>query len=524
MRLAAGVAVAAGWGRRRARAAAAPGEKTGQSDRHGRPPFAGATRTCQHPRVPYAVLRFGVFDLNPATGELHRAGVRIRIQPQPLRVLEILAARSGEIVSREDLRRAVWGDGTFVDFEHGLNFCITQVRRALGDNATSPRFVETVPRHGYRFLAPVERVAPVAAALPAPKPTAIAAPASRFRPGWRFALAALAALLAGGRVEHAPEVPASEVRPAAREAYLKGLYHTQRGPAEWAEGVRCLERAVADDPSFRAAQTALAGGYVQLAQARLRPGREVFPLARSAAIAALRGARESADAHVWLGVARLSGDWDWTGAEREMKEAIALAPDLALARRNYAALLSARGDDDRALAELAQARRIDPLCTTITGEAALIHYRARRYDEAAALWREGLRVRPDSGGHEGLFHLYLQEGDLGGGGGGSAARDGPGRRPRARDPEAGPAHARADRTGLRPRRGRPSRSAGQPRPSRSTGHPPRHPRRSGARPGPARGRGLRAVAPAPGRPSRPRVRLPAGGAAVPKDRGHRGPQ
>jgi tetratricopeptide (TPR) repeat protein len=115
---------------------------------------------------------------------------------------------------------------------------------------------------------------------------------------------------------------------------------------------------------------------------------------------------------VWLGVARLAGEWDWAGAEREMKEAIALAPDLAPARRRYAALLSARGDDDRALAELAQARRIDPLCTAITGEAALIHYRARRYGEAAALWREGLRVREDSGGHEGLFHLYRQEGDL----------------------------------------------------------------------------------------------------------------
>jgi tetratricopeptide (TPR) repeat protein len=206
-------------------------------------------------------------------------------------------------------------------------------------------------------------------------------------------------------------VPAALVRPAAREAYLKGLYHTQRGPAEWAEGVRCLERAVAEDPSFRAAQTALAGAYVQVAEARLRTGREVFPLARTAATAALRGPREIADAHVWLGVARLAGDWDWTGAERRMKER-------SRSRRtspwpgHYASLLSARGDDERALAELAQARRVDPLCTAITGEAALIYYRARRYDEAAALWREGLRVRQDSGGHEGLFHLSLQEGDL----------------------------------------------------------------------------------------------------------------
>ena len=370
--------------------------------------------------MPPPVLRFGVFDLSPSTGELRRAGVRIRIQPQPVRVLEILVRRGGEVVTREELRRAVWGDGTFVDFEHGLNFCINQVRRALGDSATAPRFVETVPRRGYRFIAPVERPEPPAAtdvrapmAPAAAAPTVVRAVEPRFRAGWRFTVVAVAALLVGGGVAPRPrEAPVVEIRPAAREAYLKGLYHTQRGPAEWAEGARCLERAVAEDPSFLAAQTALAGAYVQLAEARLRTGREVFPLVRSAALAALRGPREVADAHVWLGVARLAGDWDWSGAEREMKEAIALAPDLALARRRYASLLSARGDDDRALAELAEARRVDPLCTALAGEAALIHYRARRFDEAAALWREGLRVRADSGGHEGLFHLYLQEGDL----------------------------------------------------------------------------------------------------------------
>ncbi|HET6899682.1 MAG TPA: transcriptional regulator, partial [Vicinamibacteria bacterium] len=134
--------------------------------------------------MPHAVLRFGVFDLNPATGELHRAGLRVRLQPQPVRVLEILATRAGTIVSREELRQAVWGEGTFVDFEHGLNFCINQVRRALGDSATAPRFVETVPRRGYRFIAPVERIEPFVGQALAPAPP-VAAPAPRFHAGWR---------------------------------------------------------------------------------------------------------------------------------------------------------------------------------------------------------------------------------------------------------------------------------------------------------------------------------------------------
>jgi serine/threonine-protein kinase len=170
---------------------------------------------------------------------------------------------------------------------------------------------------------------------------------------------------------------------------------------------------VSEDPSFAAAQTALAGAYVQLAEVRLRPGRDVLPLAESAATAALRLRPDAPEPHVWLAVARLNQSWDWSGAERELRRAIALAPDLAVARRTYAGLLSARGDDAAALAEIAEARRRDPLCTTISGEAARLHYRARRYEEAAALWRSGLVVRDDSGGHEGLFHLYLQEGDVG---------------------------------------------------------------------------------------------------------------
>jgi DNA-binding winged helix-turn-helix (wHTH) protein len=99
-------------------------------------------------------VRFGLFEFSPATGELSREGTPIRLQPQPARVLALLLERPGELVSREDLRRHVWGNETFVDFERGLNFCIAQIRSALGDSADSPRYVETVPKRGYRFIAP----------------------------------------------------------------------------------------------------------------------------------------------------------------------------------------------------------------------------------------------------------------------------------------------------------------------------------------------------------------------------------
>ena len=104
--------------------------------------------------------RFGIFDFDPASRELRREGVAVRLQAQPAQVLAVLVARGGEVVTREQLRQAVWGSETFVDFDRGLNYCIAQIRAALGDSAESPRFVRTVPKLGYQFVAPVSAPAP----------------------------------------------------------------------------------------------------------------------------------------------------------------------------------------------------------------------------------------------------------------------------------------------------------------------------------------------------------------------------
>ena len=99
-----------------------------------------------------SVIRFGAFELNAASGELRKAGRPQKIHPQPFRVL-LLAQRPGEIVTREEIQRCLWGANTFVDFEGGINFCMRQIRTALADDAESPRYIETVPRRGYRFIA-----------------------------------------------------------------------------------------------------------------------------------------------------------------------------------------------------------------------------------------------------------------------------------------------------------------------------------------------------------------------------------
>lgn len=102
------------------------------------------------------ILHFGPFELEPGTCELRNAGLVVRLQPQPCRVLAMLVTRAGRLVSREEIQKEIWGGQTFVDFEQGLNFCIRHIRSALGDTAGTPRYIETLPRRGYRFIAPVD--------------------------------------------------------------------------------------------------------------------------------------------------------------------------------------------------------------------------------------------------------------------------------------------------------------------------------------------------------------------------------
>lgn len=112
-------------------------------------------------------MRFGSFELDLGSGELRREGTLLRLQPQPAKVLVLLVSRPGDVITRSQLAEQVWGSQTFVDFEQGLNFAIRQIRTVLGDDADQPRFLETLPRRGYRFIAPVQEVAGAAAAQPA---------------------------------------------------------------------------------------------------------------------------------------------------------------------------------------------------------------------------------------------------------------------------------------------------------------------------------------------------------------------
>src|SRR5207302_2493334 len=123
------------------------------------------------------LFRFGIFEADQSTGELRKQGRRVLLQGQPFDVLIMLLDRPGEVVSRTQIRERLWPEGTFVDFDHSLNTAVNKIRDVLGDSASSPRFIETLARRGYRFIAPVQTessnaIPPQTVAEPKPFPPA----------------------------------------------------------------------------------------------------------------------------------------------------------------------------------------------------------------------------------------------------------------------------------------------------------------------------------------------------------------
>src|SRR5258708_2307866 len=107
------------------------------------------------------VFRFGVFEVDAATGELRKQGLRVRLQEQPSQLLLMLLERAGEVVGREEICRKLWPPDTFVDFDQSLGTALRKLRQALSDDAETPHYIETIPKHGFRFVAPVERISVV---------------------------------------------------------------------------------------------------------------------------------------------------------------------------------------------------------------------------------------------------------------------------------------------------------------------------------------------------------------------------
>ena len=442
-------------------------------------------------------FRFGVFEMDLQDRELRKRGVRLKLETKPLQILELMLERPGEIITRKQIQERLWSD-TYVLFDYSVNTAVNKLRLALGDSAENPRFIETVARRGYRFIANVERMSATASPSSA---TSANAPISSIAvlpfqnsgedqeleylsdglseavirrvsqiPGVRVMawsavlryknrdLDPLAAgrdlrvrsVLVGRVVEGADSVSLSvelvdadsgwrlwgeeyrrgrgevhtvsdeiarqiavQLQPQAKPAegrhwpqqhtanadafsdYLKGRYHWHKLSADGLKkSVSYFELAIAKDPNFALAHSALADAYVLFAFVLLPP-REALERAREAAQRALKIDDRLADAHASCATITKLYDWNWPQAEREYRRALELDPNNAIARRGYGSLLAALGRPEEALLQVRKAQELDPTSLVVGVEAVWNLYMAREYGRAVQQAMKMAEIEPD---------------------------------------------------------------------------------------------------------------------------------
>jgi TolB-like protein/DNA-binding winged helix-turn-helix (wHTH) protein/Flp pilus assembly protein TadD len=512
------------------------------------------------------ILRFGPFEAELQAGELRKQGLKVRLQDQPFQILVMLLERPGELVTRQQIHQKLWPADTFVGFDHGLNNAINRLREALGDSAETPRFIETLPRKGYRFIALVagdgqlvEAEYPAAAATPVVEAGPLD-PRSSARPrllvtiliccfaltvagmvylGWRrmratpassskyvmlavlpfqnlsgdpsqdyFSdglteemIAQLGALnpdqlgviartttmaykhtsksvqqigseLGVGYVlessvrrdvdqvrisvqlvrvhdqvhvwahsydrhishsielqEEVAQAVAEQIEvklsPAfrgrtnphpldaeANEAYLRGRYFwNQFTPEGYRKAITYFEKAIERDSNFAEAYSGLADSYHFLVVTDSMPTSDGNPKGLAAARRAVFLGGNLAESHASLAVALARSEWNWSGAEDELKRAIALNPSYSMAHRIYASNLGITGHHHEARQQINEAMRLDPLSLPNNAEVVRTLYYARNYDQAVWAGQKALQLDSNyARTHFWLGRVYSQKG------------------------------------------------------------------------------------------------------------------
>jgi DNA-binding winged helix-turn-helix (wHTH) protein/TolA-binding protein len=352
-----------------------------------------------------APLRFGGFELDARAGQLTRAGRRVHLAPQSIRLLTLLVQRAGEVVTRDEIRIALWGDDTFVDFDAAVNACVSQIRMALGDKATAPRFVETLPRRGYRFVAPV-----VSTPGPVQTPAAVesaavpAALAPQNRRTWAWIAAALA-LVVGGLTASAFRTAPSATSPSdyARKRSLEAIQKLERGasgladasPSELLARVKHFEVAIEKEPDFAEAYAGLAEAKLIVAQYRAEAPQVAYPAAKAAAAKAISLNPDLGYAQAIYAAAVLHFEWDWDSARAHFARALSLAPASPRVHYWYGRYLTAKGRHAEALRHALRAMSLTPTSPSAVTGAGVAEFYAGRLDDAAAHCARGLALMPE---------------------------------------------------------------------------------------------------------------------------------
>jgi DNA-binding winged helix-turn-helix (wHTH) protein/tetratricopeptide (TPR) repeat protein len=387
------------------------------------------------------LIRFGVFEADVSAGELRKNGVKVKIQDLPFRALRLLLSQPNQVLSRDQFRHALWPEGVFVDFDHGISSAINRLRDALGDSADNPVFIETVERRGYRWIAPTH--------VPAPPPvqpgpvlvTAEVEPAvvktAPVRAGWRWSLVfPVAALLLavwafwpdrhGARAGSTSRTPVSapaSIPPQgsarhtadsdAEQFYLKGrFYWEKRTPDDLNKAVDFFTQAIVHDPNYAPAYVGLADCYNLMREYTLMPSSEAYPRALAAAQKAVELDDQSSEAHASLGFALFFGSWRIADADHEFRRAIDLNPNNAVAHHWYATYLFTIGRHSEAIQEIERAQSLDPASKSILADKGDLLWATGRPDEGAALLKQLATAEPDFvSPHRYLKGIYFAAGD-----------------------------------------------------------------------------------------------------------------
>ena len=457
--------------------------------------------------------RFGVFEVDSRNMELRRGGTAVKIREQSFRILIFLLEHAGELVRREDLRRVLWPSDTFVDFDHSLNTAVMKLRDALGDSADKPLYIETIPKRGYRFIAPLSQAAsarngpasrkgdangnPILSPIEANdqsgldsiavlpfgtdagesdgaylsegftasiinnlsqlKDLRVVPPTTAFKCTGRRGEASQCAreldvrvVLTGEIAKHGNALTIStELLDAVHESQLWGTryncqledivaiqteiasqvatrlrlrvgdtekkqlarlptesreaYHLYLKAVHWAnkwtaegmsKGIDYTRQAIDVDPAYAEAWTSLAYLYTLIGALARGSATETFAKAKAAARKALEIDDRSANAYAILAYVRLISDWNWKGAHDALLRAIEISPNLAGGHYVYSYWYLTLGLFEEALLEARLALDLDPLSAKLSLHLGLIHYFARRYDQAIEQFNKTRELDP----------------------------------------------------------------------------------------------------------------------------------
>ena len=351
---------------------------------------------------------FGPFALDVAERRLAKGGQPVALTPKAFDLLALLIERRDHIVTKDELIARVWG-GLPID-EHNIQVTVSMLRRALEDGTNGLRYVETVPRHGYRFIGQVAETGD-------PAGTTVAAPVSvapvslgrrRSRP--LVAITTGALVLVGilttvwiWRSRHAADVAPDLTSPSTREAsvvaiqdYVEARSLVDRRTREDLEkGAGLFERATREDPRYALAYAGLAEAYESLSVRSYIAPDEGRKKAHDAAEEAVHLAPGLADTHAALGLTFVAfAPYDFATGDRELQHALALNPGLGLAHLYLGASYMRQGRLDDALAEVLRARELDPLSAIVAREVAVCYYLKRDYARARMMLRDADAISP----------------------------------------------------------------------------------------------------------------------------------